>query len=405
MARKKGEGSFSKGADSRGYHSWTLDLGADPVTGKQRHKVIKRKDVKELKKLVREYLRDVEDGAPATSAGTMLSAQWAELWLATIKNHREQTTYESYESTWRTWLKPRIGNVRLDRITTGHIQLAVDDAKNDDKARTAIYVLDIAKRMLNAAKRQKPPLLSPSFDPCDGVVVPEAAPPRDRVLSHEEADEILAELYRTESLGCKGENRRGYGHRHLIRFLLETGLRECEACGLQVVQVNAKAKTIRVAAQLAKAGKGWTIKPYTKARTIRTVPLTDAAAEAIDAHRELVAGYEARAGDGYEDWGLVFASEEGTPIGPRNLARSVERLRDNVNANREKAGMAPMAHWTIHDLRRTFGTRIAQTGANMKVAQTLLGHRRMETTAKVYVIAEQEDMTAAVQAMVNRKKA
>ena len=43
MARKKGEGTFSKGKDAEGFYVWTLGLGKDGKTGRERHKVIKRR--------------------------------------------------------------------------------------------------------------------------------------------------------------------------------------------------------------------------------------------------------------------------------------------------------------------------------------------------------------------------
>lgn len=40
----------------------------------------------------------------------------------------------------------------------------------------------------------------------------------------------------------------------------------------------------------------------------------------------------------------------------------------------------------------------------MKVAKTLHGHKRMDTTAKVYGIAQQGDVSEAVKALNNKKR-
>lgn len=402
MARKKGEGHYSQDGE---YHVWRLTYERDPVTQKRESKVIKRKSLKEVKRLVREYLRSVEDGGPRLTSGTMTSNQWSDLWLATVKNHREHKTWEGYESTYRLWLKPRIGNVRLDRLTTNHIQLAVDDAREAGHDRTAIYVLEIAKRMLNAARRQTPPLIAPTHNPCSGVIVPEPAPERDRILSHEEVDEAMTELYKEVPFKTKEGTWFPYRHRYLVTYALETGKREAEVCGLQIPQLNLHEGTARVAAQISRVGGKLTLKAYTKGRNIRTVPLTPAAIEAAKGHLALVAEDRKRAGDAYDDWGLVFASEEGTPVAPRNLIRTIERLQESINAQRKARGEEPREPWTFHDLRRTFGTRVAQGGANLKVAQKLLGHKKIATTAKIYVIAESDDLAAAVANMTNRKKA
>lgn len=147
------------------------------------------------------------------------------------------------------------------------------------------------------------------------------------------------------------------------------------------------------------------IKPYTKGKDDRTVFLSTAAVDAITEQRKLTAQYRAKAKDAYDEWALVFPSEAGTPVGYRNLIRSVEDIREGINATRAAAGEAPRPHWTPHDLRRTFGTRIAQTGAGMRVTQKLMGHKDAATTAKIYVIAEDEDMIKAIEGMRNRKEA
>ena len=402
MARKKGEGTFYKDGD---YHMWSIGLGADPVTGKARHKVIKRRDLKELKRLVREYLRNVEDGVPSTRGHALTGDQWAETWLANVKATREESTHASYENTWNKWLRPRLGRKTLEKIGTSDVQAAVNDALREGKERTAIYALQVAKRMLNAARRHSPPYIR--HDPCEGVDVPKAAPDRQRVLSHDEVEEALVELYRVEAMSTREGERHAYRHRHLVRFVLETGMRRSEACGLQLFSVDllGEVPLVHVRAQAAFVDGRLDVKPYTKARSVRTIPLTEAAVEALREHRSLAQEDRRRAGEAYDDRFLAFPSEEGTPVNPHNLLRSVARLQARVNEDRMAEGKPPREPWTLHDLRRTFGTRIAQGGANMKETQTLMGHARVETTAKIYVVAEQDGLVRAVKNMRNRSGA
>lgn len=401
-ARKNGEGTFCKDGE---YYMWTLDLGRDPVTGKRRQKVVKRRDLKELKALVRQYLRDREDGVPSTKGNALTGDAWAERWLANVAATREATTHATYETTWRKWLRPRLGRRALERIGMSDVQAAVNDAVAVGHGRTAAYALQVAKRMLNAARRHSPPFIR--HDPCEGVSVPRAAPERQRVLSHEEVEEVLAELYREGPMATREGTRHAYRHRHLVRFLLETGLRRSEACGLQVFSVDLQGEvpSVHVRAQAAFVEGRLQVKPYTKARSVRTVPLSDAAIEAYREHRALVRQDRLRAGEAYDDHSLAFPSEEGTPVNPHNLLRTAKRLQAAVNERRAAEGHAPREPWTLHDLRRTFGTRIAQGGANMKETQTLMGHARVETTAKIYVVAEQEGLARAVRNMRNRKGA
>lgn len=403
MARKKGEGSFKTQGE---YHVWTIGLGADPKTGKAKTKVIKRRDLRELKKLVRQYLRDREDGKPAAFGNSISGDAWAERWLANVGAAKESSTHASYKNTWEKWLQPRLGKKTLEKWGSSDIQAAVNEAIAQDKNRTAIYLVAVARRMLNAAARHKPPYVR--FDegdnPCDGLVLPAAAQERERILSHDEVDEALEELYRWEPYKTMEGGEFVYGHRHAIRFCLETGARRSEACGLQLFSVDllSDEPEVHIKAQVAFVDGRLAVKPYTKGKRIRTVPLTDAAVEALKEHQKLVKGYRTILGGDYQENMLAFPSEEGTPINPHNMHRTILRLQAAINDRRKGESKSPREPWTLHDLRRTFGTRIAQTGANMKETQTLMGHARMETTAKIYVVAEREGIRKAVRAMKNK---
>jgi integrase len=52
----------------------------------------------------------------------------------------------------------------------------------------------------------------------------------------------------------------------------------------------------------------------------------------------------------------------------------------------------------IHDLRRTFGARIART-AGLHVAQKLLRHRNITVTASVYAPIDEETLRNAIEAV------
>lgn len=406
MARKKGEGSFKIQGE---YHVWSLNLGTNPKTGKPRYKVIKRQDLKVLKKEVRQYLRDVEDKKPAALGNSITGDQWAERWLGNIKAAKESSTHDSYKNTWDKWLQPTLGKKKLDAWGSSDLQACANRAIAEGKDRTAIYLVSVARRMLNAAARHKPPYVrfGPDDHPCDGLILPAAAQPRERVLSFDEVDEALTELYRWEPFKTKEGGEYAYRHRFIIQFILETGPRRSEACGLQLFNVDliSEDPEIHIKAQVANVAGKLVIKPYTKGKRIRTIPLTPAAVEALREHAKLVKEDRVRLGEAYQDHMLAFPSEEGTPINPHNIHRTILRLQGAINEQRGAKKLAPREPWTLHDLRRTFGTRIAQGGANMKETQTLMGHARMETTAKIYVVAEKDGLRKAVANMRNRTQA
>jgi Phage integrase, N-terminal SAM-like domain len=59
-------------------------------------------------------------GLDGPRMGRIAVSEWAETWLASKKTLKGRT-YTSYESVWRTLVKPRWGDTRLDRVTHGEV--------------------------------------------------------------------------------------------------------------------------------------------------------------------------------------------------------------------------------------------------------------------------------------------
>ena len=90
----------------------------------------------------------------------------------------------------------------------------------------------------------------------------------------------------------------------------------------------------------------------------------------------------------YEDSGLVFAGEAGTPINPSNLRQG------SFAPLLKKAGLP---HIRFHDLRHTCASLLFQRDAHRKFVQRLLGHATLATTVDTYshVLPGMGDQTAA----------
>ncbi|UGS37598.1 Tyrosine recombinase XerC [Capillimicrobium parvum] len=98
-------------------------------------------------------------------------------------------------------------------------------------------------------------------------------------------------------------------------------------------------------------------------RSTRAVPLGDALGGALDRH------YQATAYQGDDE--LVFAH----PHTGKPIDRS--RLLKRFKAALRRAGVREVR---FHDLRHTFGTRMAGAGVPMRTLQGWMGHRDFKTT-------------------------
>ena len=144
--------------------------------------------------------------------------------------------------------------------------------------------------------------------------------------------------------------------RAIVELLYASGLRVSELAGLDLDDVDPDASTVRV------LGKG---------RKERIVPFGEAAARALEAYR-------AERGD---TPGPLFQNRRGGRLGVRSL-HTIVRTRARA------AGIT--RRLSPHTLRHTFATHLLDAGADLRVIQDLLGHRRLSTTQRyTHVSADQ----------------
>jgi integrase len=154
-----------------------------------------------------------------------------------------------------------------------------------------------------------------------------------------------------------------------------TGLRRGEALGLRWKDVDWKRGILQVRQQVQAIEGKTKIVPYTKdGRGGKSVPVPPIVIDALRQHRLRQNEARLAKGDLWQDYGLVFPSEVGTPVSPRNLARDYYALR-------EKAGVPKIR---IHDLRHTFATHVIEAGEDIKAVSQHLGHKDVGITRSVY---------------------
>ncbi|WP_232841428.1 tyrosine-type recombinase/integrase [Caldicellulosiruptor acetigenus] len=190
-----------------------------------------------------------------------------------------------------------------------------------------------------------------------------------RVLTLQEQQRFIAAL--------EGERLRP-----AFLLALASGVRLGELLALKWDCVNLKEGTITIKSSLRR------IKTYDKnlptktmlafqepktAAGIRTIPVPPVILEELKEHRKRQLEERLQAGSLYEDNNLVFATELGTPIEPRNFLRVFYRIIEKANLD-----------INFHALRHTYATRLLEANEHPKVVQELLGHNDISTTLNIY---------------------
>jgi len=178
-------------------------------------------------------------------------------------------------------------------------------------------------------------------NPAAGVkpVVKETA--RDRVLTPEEIRQFWTGL---------DEAAMQPAYKAALRFALVTGQRIGEVCGIEW-------------AELSDGGTWWTI-PVLKSKNSKAhrVPLSKLALEVLETQ------------PGIDDGAIFRGRRGGRAIRPDKVSTA---LHDNL----KELGVA---HFTVHDLRRTAATLMASVGIDTLVVAAILNHTPSGVTQTVY---------------------
>ena len=177
-----------------------------------------------------------------------------------------------------------------------------------------------------------------------------------------------------------------------LELIASTGLRKGEALALRWDRVDLDAGTLKVAATIARVHHALTITEPKTARSRRTVPMPPAVVAMLRKHRTEQNAERLRAGDQWTHSGLVFTTELGGPVDPRNLLRVIE-----VAA--KAAGVEGVG---VHTLRHSAAVDWLESGVHIKAVADLLGHSSIAITGVVYGHTSDDTARAAVDGLAGR---
>ena len=170
---------------------------------------------------------------------------------------------------------------------------------------------------------------------------------------------------------CEGDLWRG-----IALCAYDAGLRQGEIRYLEWSDVNLKDNVLQIRNYAEHA---------TKSRRIRAVPISERLRPVL---LRLQAGrFKSK---------LVFTNMKGKVLDKSDCHHSFQRRVIAAGFADEQG----KALFSIHDLRRSFGTNHANSGASPKILMELMGHSKLETTMTYYVSTSLEQKKAAV-AMVS----
>jgi integrase len=292
--------------------------------------------------------------------------QFLDTWLAQIVvPHSRVRTAESYAQIVRLYLVPHLGGQQLSKLTPEHVQAMINALAASGSAdgsplapRTVQYVRAVLRRALAQALKWN----QVSRNVATLVEVPRPVKHQIAPLTPAQGTLLLAIVT---------------GHRLevLYRVALSLGLRKGEVLGLRWDDVDFAARMLRVTGAVQRQGGKLARTAPKSESSIRTLAVPDVLLTLLRAHQQRQNEERAVLGARWKDHGLVFPSEVGTPIEPRNLTRHFKTVL-------RKAGLPLTTRF--HDLRHSCATLLIAQGVHPRVVMEILGHSQIAITMNIY---------------------
>jgi len=352
--RSKGEGTVYKRPDG----TWVAQVDLGWVGGRRRRRTVYAKTERAVLAKRDEVRAQITKGVDLTAPPKTLT-QWLTEWLTTVKSSdgTGPATIARYDQIARVHLIPQLGTVKLAALTPRHVQSLLLKLQGVAAPATIVKVHGVLRNALADAERMD--LVSRNV--AKAVRPPRLSRTERRSLTPAEAGSLLSHL--------KGDRLES-----VFIVALSTGLRRGEVLGLRWQDVDLEGRVLFVRQALQRVDRALKMVPPKTHRSSRPIPLPQFAVTAFSQQKVRQANDRRLVGRAWEDGGLVFTTEIGTPLEPRNVNR-------RFYAARSAAGL----EWVrLHDLRHAFATFLLDQGEELRTVMDLLGHSTIRLTADTY---------------------
>ena len=356
--RANGEGSIRKRKDGRWEGRYTA--GHDPDTGKQIFKNVLGKSQAEVKEKLKKAMEEAKT-IDFTRSDEYTVGEWLQTWFEIYsKPHIRASTARYYQGFMDLHVIPRIGDIKLNKLTSLDIQKLYNDLRENGRVRkeqkgkqpglSSSFVRGVHTMLHNSLEQAVNDQLI-ATNPTENCKIPKLEKPEMKILKPEQISAYL-----------KAADERGL----LPLFFLEltSGIRKGELVALLWTDLNVENKTISITKQAyAIKGEVQILKPKTKT-SIRIISIPQQAVNLLIREHEK-----------HPDNPYMFPSPvTGTFYYPDSIVGQHKKILKD----------AGLEHIRFHDLRHIFATLALQNGVDVKTVSGMLGHSSAGFTLDTY---------------------
>ena len=168
--------------------------------------------------------------------------------------------------------------------------------------------------------------------------------------------------------------------------MASTGLRRGEALALKWTDIDLNGGTLKITKTVSRIRRELVASTPKTAKSRREVPLSPGVIAMLRGHRKAQVAERLQAGDVWQDRDLVFATEHGGYVDPRNLLRALKTA--GVKAGIDGIG--------LHTLRHSAATAMLEANVPIHVVSRILGHSSIAVTIDLYGHVNDESKREAI---------
>jgi integrase len=302
---------------------------------------------REAQSALTDVLSRLGDGSYAAPSKTTLAAFLNEEWLPAVESTLRPLSFTQYTSVVRLRIIPRLGHLRLQALTGGHLNSLYREL---EQAGLSVSTRRLTHAVLHRSLRDAVRWGKLVRNPADMADPPSATRSRAQAWTAKELARFLGHV----------ESDRLFP---LWRLAATTGMRRGELLGLTWRCLDLDGARLSVEQQLVPTRGGCTFGPPKSSRSRRTIALDPETVRVLREHRETQLLERSFAADAYGDSDLVFADALGGHVHP-------QRLTEWFGKHRKAAGIPT---GTLHVLRHTAATLALTNGVPVHIVAARLG--------------------------------
>ncbi|MGH4049751.1 MAG: tyrosine-type recombinase/integrase [Clostridium sp.] len=340
-----------------------LDIGRDDNGKRKQTTKGGYKTKKEAEKALSELIVKIEKGDYFVSEN-MLFKDYLEKWVNEYCiNNLTPKTIKTYNQLIETYIAPKLGNIKIDKLKPLDLQSFYNYLQNDLNlsGTTALHCHEVINVSLKHAVQWQ--MLNRNI--ATSVQRPKKAKKEMLVLTAEQTNMLLERL-KNLSLYIP------------VLLAVTTGLRRGEILGLTWKNVDLDGGVIYVVNQLQKIDGVFKLVPTKTAGSKRKIALLPYTIPILRNLRKLQIEHKLLLGSEYNKLNLVYPQVNGTPYDPDYISRHFLRTMDVISAELE------IPKIRFHDLRHTHATLLLSRNVNPKIVSERLGHCGISITLDTY---------------------